>query len=789
MSSQDATGVQALKQSVQRLWDEGVRKTTFFPLIAESLKATTGEPRQIRRAKAFAFLLDHVDLAVLPAEKLGGSILGMWPVAPEPSYEHQLAEAHRVIADAIGRETSAKNRTRWLMARDHYDANISFANIQKIIKFVQQAYADSDAISAQAIAKTLELHFVFPYGDDTMKTIEALPWYAAHHLNLNYGFIINKGYQALLDDINRRLARAEHDADSDKTEFYAAAKMAIEAAIRYIRRYSDAYLCAAAAEQNSARAAELREVAQVLNTVSTERATSFREAMQLMWITHIIANTQLGSALSFGRFDQYMCPFYEADKAAGILTDDEARELITHMILKVNEPKMRTVQSLALGGTTPGGRDAANVLTRLTLEAAREVSMPYPNLSLRVSKALTPEWAYDEAVKTIRMGFGMPMLINDDVWIPNFMRLGYPAEYARDYFNMGCVEMFIQNRQAHWTHAEGGSVNYPELLDGMLTDHCEGRLALATFDDLMAELIARIKAKVAAMGTPEARAAVARRFADDYDPFGSTLLLNCLEVGRDMNHGGIELPAQVAVGGMGLATATDSLSAIKSMVYEQKALSLRELTDAVHNNFARQEALRLKLSNAASRYGNDSDTADGIAALLFNTATEAVHALNVDPSEGRFVNSYFGYTSHVAVGEITGATPDGRRAGEPLSDGVGPVQGKDAEGPTKLFNSLLKLDYRYLTGACAINCKVSASVFDTDAGVLSLKHLLKAYLASGGPQIQVNFVRQEDLIEAQKDPQAHRDIVVRIAGFCEYFVNLDFHQQNEIIQRTEHEAM
>jgi formate C-acetyltransferase len=245
---------------------------------------------------------------------------------------------------------------------------------------------------------------------------------------------------------------------------------------------------------------------------------------------------------------------------------------------------------------------------------------------------------------------------------------------------------------------------------------------------------------------------------------------------------------QVAVSGSGLGTTVDSLSAIKTMVFDRKEISLKDLTEAVHRNFEGQEALRLKLSNLPPHYGNDDDLADRIASTLFNTATAAVHALNDGTvEEGRFINSYFGYTGHVSAGEVTGATPDGRKAGEPLSEGLGPVQGKDTEGPTKLFNTLLKHDYSHLTGALATNCKISPSLFNTKSGAAAFKGLLKAYLKNGGPQVQVNFVKTEDLIDAQKDPQKHRDIVVRIAGFCEYFVNLDFNQQREIIMRTEHE--
>ena len=834
-----ASSTQALKRHVQELCDAGVRKTTFYPLIAASLMSTAGEPRQIRHAKAFAHLLDNVELTVLPHEILGGSIIGMWPLAEEAPIEEQRRSALEAVENYINKnyaedesepkgisfEARAKRKTSRfaLMARDHYNANIRYDTMQKIIKEIQRIYKDSDKIKPHMIAKILEDHFVFDYGADVMDAIDGLPWISANHLHLNYGMVINTGFGALLNKTSDLLKKAEDDGDDEKIEFYTAVKISLEAVIRYIKRYADEYRNAAdaygsaatatdaiptessataasgattatdatneaAAPAESDRAGELRRIADMLDRVSTEKAAGFREAMQLMWITHIIANTNLGSALSFGRFDQYMRPFYEADRDAGLITEGEARELIAHMIVKINEPKMRTVQSLALGGTTPDGSDGSYDLTRITLEAAREVKMPYPNISLRVSEKLTPEWVYDEAVATIAKGFGMPMLLNDDVWVKNFASLGYPVEYAREYYNMGCVEMMIQNRQAQWLGVKGGAVNYPGILDDMLNDHCDGKVQFDGFDDIMTEFVRRINAHIQTLGGENARKSIAdqRRYA--CDPFGSALIYNCLDKGVDMHQGGAELPAQIAVGGVGLGTAVDSLCSVKTLVYDLKEVSLKELTQAVRDNFKGREKLRLKLSNLAPHYGNDDDFADGVASTLFNAATAAVHALNDGTvPEGRFINSYFGYTGHVSTGEITGATPNGRRAGEPLSEGLGPVQGKDTEGPTKLFNSLLKHDYSHLTGALATNCKINPSLLNTKAGMSAFKTLLKTYLRNGGPQVQVNFVRQEDLIDAQTNPQDHRDIVVRIAGFCEYFINLDFNQQNEIIMRTEHE--
>ena len=789
------TRTHALKTSVQDLCDAGVRKTTFYPLIAESLVETLDLPRQIRRAKAFAYLLDNVIQTVLPYELLGGSIIGMWPLVEDVPYEDNLKAAYEAVENEInpkkqepekelveGLSFEARVNRRFLsrfalMARDHYNANIRYSDMQNIIKELKIHYKGNDKIQPYTIGKVMEKFFVFDYGDDVMNLINELPWISANHTHLNYGMVINTGFGALLDKTAKLLKKATDTGDAEKEEFYTAVKISLEAVIRYITRYSDEYKKAADEEADPDRATELEEISSLLKKAATEKAGSFREAMQLMWITHIIASINLGSAMSFARFDQYMYPFYKADIDAGQITEDEARELIVHMILKVNEPKMRTVQSLALGGTTPDGLDATNDLTRIILEAAREVKMPYPNISLRVAGELTPDWAYDEAIKTIKAGFGMPMLVNDDVWIKNFESLGYPVEYAREYYNMGCVEMMIQNRQAHWLGELGNTVTFPVILDSILTDHADNKLTVDNFEDIMTEMTIRIKKLVKTFGGETAKRYIEENHRYAYDPFGSALIYNCLDKGKDMYHRGSELPSQMPIGGSGLGTAVDSLSVIKTMVYDRKEINLADLTKIVKSNFKGNEALRLKLSNIANRYGNDDDAVDSIAQKLFLTATEAVHSLNDGTNEDKFVNSYFSYTAHVSFGETLGATPDGRKAGEPLSDGLGPVQGKDIEGPTKLFNSLLKLDYRHLTGANATNLKISPSIMGTKTGVLAFRNLLKAFLADGGPQIQINMVRQEDLIEAQTNPSKHRDIVVRIAGFCEYFVNLDYSQK------------
>jgi formate C-acetyltransferase len=253
-----------------------------------------------------------------------------------------------------------------------------------------------------------------------------------------------------------------------------------------------------------------------------------------------------------------------------------------------------------------------------------------------------------------------------------------------------------------------------------------------------------------------------------------------------MHRGGPEIAAHLATSGQGLATVVDSLSAIKTFVFDQKKITLDELIKATEDNFKDQEWLHQYILNAVPHYGNDIEFVDKMAVEMFDVFTSEIYNLNDGTIPEKYVSSYFSYHNHVGLGEITPATPDGRLKGAALSDNLGPSQGRDTEGPTKLMNSLLKLDYRYLNGANATNIKVNPSLFSTENSARALKNLILTFLHEGGPQVQVNFVSQEDLLDAKINPMKHRDLVVRIAGFCEYFIYLDSKLQDEVISRTEH---
>jgi trans-4-hydroxy-L-proline dehydratase len=776
----------ALKAHIQKMNDDGPRRTTFFPLIAESLSATRGEHTQLRRAKAFAHLLDCSDQAVLPHETLVGSNSGTWtPTVAFEDYATMRSDAMDCIADFKSRKARhgppAKESRFALISRDHYDANIDYAEMQRLIKDVQTYFEGDEVVTSLDVARELEEHFVFDYGDDVEALFSELPWFAANHLNLDYERLLVVGFGGLVHQIKKHAA----SATGEQNEFYEAARIVTESAIRYIRRYALTVRKTASESSDLVRITELKIIADRLERMATEPAETFQEAMQLLWITHIVANLAGGTALSFARFDQYMAPYYAAGLNDSTVGAEEARTLISCLWLKVNEPKMRTVQSMALGGVDAEGADASNALTRLCLEVCADLRQPFPNTSLRIHPG-TPEDLYDLALESVLRGSGNPMMLNDAVWIPAMLRRGYELPDAREYYNMGCVEMMISACQPYWQGV--GGVSFPVVLNEVLTTASGQPEAFSTFEELFDAYITAVQVGIrgALSGADDYIKRTQGRY---YDPFGSVLVRDCLERGVDLYQGGSRYPVVFGVGGSGLGTAIDSLSAIKKFVFDEGTIGLNELVEGVHTDFRENETLMRMLDSQTPCFGNDLAEIDEMARVILRTYTEAVQSLNQEGYPGTFVSSLFSYTSQVSGGERTGATPNGRRSGAPLSDNAGPTQGKDTGGPTLLLNSMTRLELDKVTGAFAMNVKIGPDLLRNPKGRESFKHLVKTYFASGGLQVQVNCVDQKTLEQAKTHPELHRDLIVRVAGFSEYFNNLDANLQDEIIQRAAHTGL
>ena len=802
--------IQKMKDVVQALNDAGLRQTRLYPNMAASLRNTKGQPQNIRRAKALVYHLEHIETPIYEAEQLIGSVTGMWPLDEERNrtltYEQLTQETIALLDDYFAKrkavdkndvgfgykdglsfEESAKlGKFRFgsLMARDHYDANISFQDMQQLIADMTPRYSKQYAVENWEIGAAIEKHFQYDYGEETMGLLRENGWNAANHTNLNYKSLVVKGVGGILAEIDGYLAKAE---TQEKKDFYTSCKIVMEGVSAFIRRYAAAAAEAAKHTECPTRRAELEAMSKVMEKVSTGKPETFTEAIELVWLFQLIGNLFGGSALSLSRFDQYMYPFYRHDIETGAITLERVRELICSLYLKLNEPKMRTVQSLCVGGVNvDSGGDACNDLSKICLESMSVLKLPYPNMSARIDPERTPDWFYAEVARTVKAGCGQPMVLNDAVWVPNLTSLGMPVEWARDYYNMGCTEIMIQGKDSNWT--TGGLLLFPQMLNNQIAKAVAENRHYASFDEFLAEYLHLVEEKCESSAANGRRAIQAQRDRN-CDPFASSLIDGCLENGEDYFKGGSLCGDPCSISGQGLGTVADSLAVIRKFVFDKKQYTLDQLHEMLVKNFEGYELARLQFTNNVPSYGNDDEYVDELAKAVFDTYSASVRKQNDNRlPKTRFVNNVFSYNMHITLGESLGATANGRLAGEAISDCAGPTQGQDSEGSTALLNSALKLSYKDVTGAHALNFKVSPSMVKDQQGTEALITLLRVYLKEMGPQIQINYQNPKDLQDAQLHPEKHRDLVVRIAGYCEYFVNLDHRLQCEIIERTIHEV-
>ena len=625
-----------------------------------------------------------------------------------------------------------------------FRSDIPFDILQKLIKVMNEERKEQK-YEPYEIGKVLEVFFTYDYGKTVKEALHEINWKVANHTNLNYKDLVKRGYGSILLEVEQHL---ETEEDEEKRIFYESVKLAVEGVIRYIRKYAKAVQKEAENTLDTVRRAELQEMAQIMEKIATEKPDTFTEALELVWLTQLIGNLEGGCALSLGRFDQYMYPFYQRDMENGSLTRERALELLCSLYLKLNEPKMRTVQSLCVGGVTPQGEDGANELTKLCLETMSLLAIPYPNMSVRLNKEKSPQWLYEEVVRTIKAGCGQPLVLNDDVWIPNLMNMGLSLEAARDYYNMGCTEIMVEGKECNWL--TGGILSLPAILAEQVHMCVKEGRTYENFDLFLEEYLNELCKLVDSSAADGARFLKAERTGSQ-DPFASALIEGCLDKGVDYFQGGTKNGSPIAIMAQGLGTAADSLAAIKQLVFEKKEITLEQLSKAMLADFEGYELLRYKLEKAPS-YGNDNDYVDSIAVQIFDTYSARVKEQNqiYKLDNARFVNNVFSYNLHIELGEVTDATPNGRKKGEAISDCAGPSQGKDSNGPTALLNSIFKLGKEDITGAFALNMKISPSLVKDEEGTAAVVRLLQTYIEQKGAEIQFNYVDAAALGQSER---------------------------------------
>ena len=623
--------------------------------------------------------------------------------------------------------------------------------------------------------------------------------------------IYRKGMLDLQREIDQSLAGLDYYADPQsyaKQEQLKAMRIAAGAIIRLAERHAEAARELALAEADPQRRAELEQIAVVCSHVPANPPRTFWEALQAYWFVHLGVTSELNPWDAFcpGKLDQHLYPFYTRELDAGTLTREQAEELLHCFWIKFNNqpapPKVGVTAEesgtytdfaqINLGGVKEDGSDAVNVVTYLLLDVIEEMRLLQPSSSIQVSKK-NPDQFIKRAARILRTGFGQPSVFNSDLIVQELISMGKSVADARNGGSSGCVEVGAFGKEAYILT---GYFNMPKVLELTLHGGIDPRTgrrlgpdtgAPATFSSY-AELFDAYKRQLSHFMEIKVRGnqVIERLYATHLPvPFLSLLIDDCIVRGKDYHDGGARYNTTY-VQGVGLGTMADALTALKYHLYDRKTLSLVELQAALDADFVGHEPARQALLVRTPRYGNDDDYADEQMRATFEAYFEAVDG-RPNTRGGRYRVNLLPTTCHIYFGSVCGATPDGRRAGTPLSEGISPVQGADRRGPTAVLRSAAKMDHAR-TGGTLLNLKFTPALLAEDAGLDRLVQLVRSYFRLDGHHVQFNVVDTATLRAAQQNPQQYRNLIVRVAGYSDYFCDLGSALQEEVIARTEHQV-
>jgi len=624
--------------------------------------------------------------------------------------------------------------------------------------------------------------------------------------------IYRKGLLDFKREIAEAIAALDFLGDGEayaRREQLTGMDIACDALILFARRHAELALQQAAGEGDPKRKAELQKIADVCTHVPAHAPRDFHEALQYYWFCHLAVITELNGWDSFspGHLDQHLLPFYRKGLADGSLTAEGARELLEAFFVKFNNhpapPKVGVTAAesgtytdfanINLAGLLSDGSDGSNELTDLLLEIIDEMHLLQPSTNIQLSRK-TPDAVLKHALRVIRKGYGFPSIFNADAVVQEQLRQGKTPEDARAGGCSGCVETGAFGKEAYILT---GYFNMVKVLELALHDGVDARtgkrLGLPTggpesfgsFDDLFAafrrQLHHFIEIKI------RGNQVIERMYAAMMPaPLLSVITDDCIRKGKDYNAGGARYN-NTYIQFVGIGSLTDSLAALKQTVFDEKAMSLPELVKVLDGDFAGGEPLRQRLVNRTHKYGNDDDYADELMVRAFNVLFEEVDG-RPNTKGGCYRVEMLPTTVHVYFGSVTGAMPDGRKAGLPLSEGISPVQGADRRGPTAVIKSAAKMDH-IKTGGALLNMKFTPALLAEEDGIDKVAHLVRSYFKMDGHHVQFNVVTAQTLRKAQANPEAHRDLIVRVAGYSDYFCDLSRELQDEIISRTEHAAV
>ena len=767
-------------------------------LCTESYKQSTNQPPVLRRALSFAHILDNMSIYIEDKTLLAGNQASKncnAPVFPEYTLGFVMDE---------------------LDLFDKRDGDVFYVTDEDKARIREIApYWENNTLRDRGMALLPDEVSVFM--ETGLFGMEGKLNAGDAHLAINHARLLREGLRGYEE--RARAAKEALDLTDpesvDKLAFYRAVLIVIEATRRWAQRYADLAFELAQAETDPIRKAELTRMSEICAKVPYEPANSFREAIQTVWFSQVLLQIESnGHSLSYGRFDQYMLPYYQADLANGAITRDEALELLTNLWIKsLTVQKIRSqshtlssagspmYQNVTIGGQTTEHKDAVNELSYLVLQSVAQTRLTQPNLTVRYHANIDKKFL-DECVEVMKLGFGMPALNNDEVIIPSFINWGVAEEDAYNYSAIGCVETAVPGK---WGYRCTGMsyLNFPRLLLCAMNggvDLTSGRrftkdyghfTDMQSYDELFAAWDSTIREMTR-------YSVIVENFIDKAserdvpDVLCSALTDDCIARGKTIKEGGAVYDF---ISGLqvGLANMADSLAAIKKLVFEEKAITTQQLWDAILDDFQSEESQRIQmlLIENAPKYGNDDDYVDQLAVEAYEPYIQEIeHYPSTRYMRGPVGGIRYAGTSSISanVGQGMGtmATPDGRHAHAPLAEGCSPAHNCDKQGPTAVFKSITKLPTEKITGGVLLNQKVTPMMLSREENKQKLEMMLRTFFNRlHGYHVQFNVVSRETLLDAQAHPENHKDLIVRVAGYSAFFNALSKATQDDIIGRTE----
>ena len=749
-------------------------------IITDTYKKNEGQPRIIQRAKALKAALEQIEISAEPEELIVGN--------------RTAGVRYGVVFPESG-STWVDKEFETLPTRPQDRFNVHPEDIDTFRKVIKPYWK----------GKSLEDILAERYGkeiDEIAKVVKINQKdHAQGHICPNCVKWLKLGPKGIQEEAEgkRKSCEEEHK------DFYESVRITMEGARNFMMRYYDLMMDLASKEADKEKKESILAVAENCKNLSKRPPQTFHEAVQSIWFLFVILQMESNaSSFSPGRLDRHLISYYTKDLEAGNLTKQSALEIIECLWLKFNEiVYMRNSHgakyfagfpigfNVAVGGQDENGKDYANDLSFLFLQAQKHLGLPQPNLSVRLHEG-TGDDLLKEAVRTVAKGSGMPQFFNDKAVIPSIQELGISEKDALDYAIVGCVELTTQGNNLGWSDSAMFNMNKALeaaltggvcLLTGELFAPDYGNLEeYETFEDLEEAFRHQIdyfmdKMLLACEEVEKAHIDLLP------SPFLSSVIDHCMEDGIDVTAGGAKYNLS-GIQMIQVANLADSLAAIKQLIYDEKKVEKSEMLEALKYNFEGYEFLRAMCLNKVPKYGNDVDWVDAMGTKWAEYFKNRLRTFK-NYRGGPYHTGMYTVSAHVPMGENVGATPDGRRAGEPLADGgMSPVYGRDVNGPTAVLKSVSKLDKSLTTNGGLLNMKFLPEFFKNEAGIDKFAGFLRSFVDLEIPHVQFNVVRKEDLIAAKENPEQYRGLTVRVAGYTAYFTELADELQNEIIART-----